>query len=300
MTDPRTPQPAQRPSDLRVSRGRSDVDEEGLQLGEDHVLDVVPKAPQRLKHGSARRWPFWVESYVEGRVEVHLHYRVRASDHRLHEVEKCAIFERANLDIGVAPTQVDPPQVSDGDPGNLTYGPGDVAVSVEVDPTQLVYQGERMLSRICSVVRLQGLDNCPRSPFDPTELPRATSGVRLGLGEDGKLGLAGSLTTGASQAVGQTVEARPQSSDYIANRLGEGRGRLAIDVTADDEVQVALREQRMWLYLSDCSVGLRREEALDLPLNLLEMLVCSVEPAPPRRGHPADSRATNSRPGASS
>lgn len=172
--------------------------EEAFEFGHDDAFDVPTDVGKGAENVLALGWPLIAKSYMRGRLEIHLHFRLVEPEiaeycvllKGLEEVNLRALDDARVHDEGTASTALAPAV------GNArAHGPHHAQTLVPVYAGEFVEEEEGMLIRVTTLVRLQLLDSCPYLRRHRPDFVHPGSGVVPAGGGSG--GLLKGLAAGA-------------------------------------------------------------------------------------------------------
>lgn len=271
--------------------------------GWEHLVeDVPPDLIEGPDDGVASYWPFFVERYREGRIDLHLHLRLRRPPGWSFEPQDfCALAKRAGGESEPPhPVVVRPGSRSEGFgfdgaiPSDPTYGDlmgiheYDVQISVRgiaegVQPPEGVGT-VTTLPPVVGVIGLQTLDDCRRSwvdvpdfvcPAREGEVSRVIEGLEgtgvLTDGERRSAAIFGQRDLLTRHGVGQLIERRaPTAEDFLdhwGKVIGDGASQFG------PEAFIAC----LGVTLSDDSIHWTFAEPLDGLVEFAQTLVRVIE-----------------------
>ncbi len=138
--------------------------------------DTIDRSGERVNYGASVHQRTFIEGYIEGEVEVHLHFLVRINGCGSVPRKFCAVLQREGdrgqvkgNEVKVFSTEAEPNKSRSGHMSEAMF-----IISVKHMETP-----QRVCCNIPSVVRLQALDNCLTGWIDHPKLPLPPA-VKLG------------------------------------------------------------------------------------------------------------------------
>lgn len=154
--------------------------EEAFEFGYDDAFDVPADVSEGAENVSALGWPLIAKSYMRGRLEIHLHFRLVEPE----VAEYCAVCKRleernlrASDDGRVHNERTTCPPLAPAVGNARADGSNHTQTLVPVYASEFVEEKEGMLVRITTHVRLQLLDSCSYLRVHRPDLVHPSSGV---------------------------------------------------------------------------------------------------------------------------
>lgn len=224
-------------------------DESG-QGWENFGQDVVVDCPQNLPGVLVGNAGGLIESYVQNRIEIHVHLSIGIDGVSAVNREYCVVYNRYLEDLKL-PVEPDVGDHVSPDLHSSKFVDHGMEKAVLVDVRQLAELPEGVcVKAVPSVVRLQTLNDCLHRWIDSADLARrrllekarASTGISapVFIPEDRELGIAleilwstGQGAVRVGQGEGQMVERRADVVEDVADYHGELGGREVVDFDAD-------------------------------------------------------------------
>ena len=229
-----------------MSRRRSDL-EVRLQGYKERVSDVDADVIQKIRDRLAPAWPYFVERYAVGLVEIYVHLRIVAGHARANSSDFVAVFEASTPRRGLV-GDLDVVNV-DLDMSVLNDGMGCVQESVFVVVVDVGEDGERVpIGVIPSLVRLRAADDALSFRVQPADKPLAVDPEPSLFGVDRELDLLSFFRRGWSgvgfpERVRDVVERGAEVVRAVPNCETPLLERVSVDHHAHDDLALVLRTQ---------------------------------------------------------
>lgn len=272
MTDtPPTPQDYPTTTALRKVRGK------GLDNPSHVIRDWLQRSP--TEPSLAKRW-------LEGKVAVHLHLRIRSEGGELENGDLCLAFYPASvcdfaladdsrICIGLKTKRTCPDFAGvDHEPERWMYG------TMLVNPVDPVEDREGMVFGLPAFVRLSLLDGCTMPSRDALEpIPRQFFEAG-GRGADRELrGAAVAFSVEKGELADEVVEGAPQVVGKVSEEKAESQWRLPFDFDGED-ILAAVRPELGFDY-EGLALGCGPlVESGRLRIEDVQMLVCPLDFGP--------------------
>lgn len=244
--------------------------EEGLEFREHDIPNMIAEAVERFDDGGPPCWPFLSKRYVEGYLELHVHWR-HGSDFPFSD--QCAVLKCAERDTPVS-GETDERALPEDEIGHASNSACDEMLPVFVFAAKIVDQPERMLRRVRSAVRLQlvnsGLGGCRGFPDLPYRARLAF--IEGAIHENRKFNVSRVLRRPIplDQTGGQIIEGLSEAIEGCPNERAKTRGCVVSQRRAHgvlSALRIVLTDQLIW-------VGF--EVLPDSDLHEVELFVCEV------------------------
>ncbi len=235
-----------------------------------------------LYNGQASTWPFCTERYARGKMELHLHLRIKASaEHRSYLSNYCAVFQSAHREGKAFNAPMT--KTADVNPALSKVGMNQVYQSMFVLVRHFVKKPKRMQvwRPVCSVVRLEALNKCLSTRREASDLNESTShygatapihlGVPLGIKEDGELSLTHSTPQSPDRDGNKVVKPRAQVIETVPNNDTPFGWQWLHDLYSDHVLCGVMLE------IEDRVIGVRVQEVRNLHVQGVEMYCRSPE-----------------------